>query len=203
MKKILSVVAMAAMFAACNGNSKTNTSTTGTGISQADTAGLKEFKDAKARQEIIQTEGVYNGVDSTASNMPANRLTNTNTVRGEEKSTMASNAGTVHHSHTTSTHHSSTAHSGGSGSSSGSTGSVGSTGSSGDTKVVTTDKKTVVKRKGWSKAAKGTAIGAGAGAVTGAIISKDKSKGAIIGGVVGAAGGYIIGRKKDKQDGRY
>lgn len=57
------------------------------------------------------------------------------------------------------------------------------------------------KKKGWSKAAKGTAIGAGAGAATGAIITRD-AKGAIIGGVVGAAGGYIIGRKQDKKDGR-
>jgi hypothetical protein len=60
---------------------------------------------------------------------------------------------------------------------------------------------TVSKKKGWSKAAKGTAIGAGAGAVTGAIIGKNV-KGAVIGGAVGAAGGYIIGRAQDKKDGR-
>ena len=57
------------------------------------------------------------------------------------------------------------------------------------------------QKKGWSKAAKGTAIGAGAGAVTGAIIGKNV-KGAVIGGAVGAAGGYIIGRSQDKKDGR-
>jgi hypothetical protein len=45
-------------------------------------------------------------------------------------------------------------------------------------------------------------IGAGAGAVTGAIISKKKGKGAVIGGLIGAGGGYIIGRKEDKKDGR-
>ncbi|MEP6616190.1 MAG: YMGG-like glycine zipper-containing protein [Ginsengibacter sp.] len=62
--------------------------------------------------------------------------------------------------------------------------------------------QTTTAKKGWSKAAKGAVIGAGTGAIAGAIISKKKGKGAIIGGVVGAAGGYIIGRSKDKKDGR-
>jgi hypothetical protein len=65
-----------------------------------------------------------------------------------------------------------------------------------------TGQTTTVRKKGWSKAAKGAVIGAGTGAIAGAIISKKKGKGAIIGGVVGAAGGYIIGRSKDKKDGR-
>jgi hypothetical protein len=56
-------------------------------------------------------------------------------------------------------------------------------------------------KKGWSKAAKGAAIGGVAGAAAGAIITKS-GKGAIIGGVLGAGGGYIIGRGKDKKDGR-
>lgn len=59
-----------------------------------------------------------------------------------------------------------------------------------------------VKKKGWSKTAKGTVIGAGSGAVVGAAVSKKKGKGAIIGGVVGAGAGYIIGRNEDKKDGR-
>ena len=62
--------------------------------------------------------------------------------------------------------------------------------------------QTTTQKKGWSSAAKGTAIGAGAGAITGAIISKKKGKGALIGGIVGAGGGYIIGRSKDKRSGR-
>ena len=66
----------------------------------------------------------------------------------------------------------------------------------------TTTTTTTTKKKGWSKAAKGTAIGAGAGALTGVLVSKNKGKGAIIGGVLGAGAGYIIGRKKDKKDGR-
>ncbi len=56
------------------------------------------------------------------------------------------------------------------------------------------------KKKGWSAAAKGAAIGAGTGAIGGAIISKKKGLGAIVGGVVGAAGGYIIGKDIDKKN---
>ncbi len=55
------------------------------------------------------------------------------------------------------------------------------------------------KKKGWSSAAKGAAIGAGAGAIGGAIIAKKKGLGAVVGGVVGAAGGYIIGKDMDKR----
>lgn len=58
------------------------------------------------------------------------------------------------------------------------------------------------QKKGWSAAAKGAAIGAGAGAVTGLIVDKKNARGAIIGGVLGAGTGYIIGRQKDKKTGR-
>lgn len=49
------------------------------------------------------------------------------------------------------------------------------------------------KRKKWSNTAKGAVIGAGVGAVTGAIISKKKGEGAIIGGVAGAGVGAGTG----------
>ncbi len=59
------------------------------------------------------------------------------------------------------------------------------------------------KKKGWSSTAKGAVIGAGTGAVAGAIISKDKGKGAIIGGLigagVGAGAGAIIDKNKRKK----
>lgn len=54
------------------------------------------------------------------------------------------------------------------------------------------------EKEGWNNSTKGAVIGGVGGAVTGAILSKKKVKGAIIGGVIGAAGGYILGRKKDK-----
>jgi len=53
------------------------------------------------------------------------------------------------------------------------------------------------ERKGWSRKAKGAAIGAGAGAATGAVIGG--GKGALIGAAAGAVGGGIIGRKQDKK----
>ncbi len=57
--------------------------------------------------------------------------------------------------------------------------------------------------KGWSDAAKGTAIGGGAGAILGAVVSKNnRGLGAVIGGVVGAGGGYVLGRAQDRKSGR-
>lgn len=61
---------------------------------------------------------------------------------------------------------------------------------------------TAPAKKGMSSAAKGAIIGGAAGAVGGAVISKDKTSGAIIGGAAGAGAGYLIGRDKDKKTGR-
>ena len=54
-------------------------------------------------------------------------------------------------------------------------------------------------KKPWSHRKKDAVIGAGAGAVTGAIVGHG-AKGAVIGGVVGGAGGYLLGKHKDKRD---
>jgi hypothetical protein len=60
------------------------------------------------------------------------------------------------------------------------------------------------KKKGWSKAAKGTAIGTTAGAVAGALINKkNRLAGGIIGGLLGGGIGYGVGRGMDKKDGRF
>ena len=67
-------------------------------------------------------------------------------------------------------------------------------------KAQTEVKETTKTKTGWSNKAKGAAIGAGAGAVTGAVVSNKKGKGAIIGGAVGAGAGYLIGRHKDKKN---
>ena len=67
----------------------------------------------------------------------------------------------------------------------------------------TTEAAPVQRDKGWSDAAKGTAIGGGTGAVLGAVINKkDPVTGAVIGTVVGAGTGYAIGRSRDKKSGR-
>ncbi|AEW00863.1 hypothetical protein A4D02_12955 [Niastella koreensis] len=61
----------------------------------------------------------------------------------------------------------------------------------------------VKKKKGWSKAAKGTVIGAGVGAAAGAIIvKKNRGLGAAAGAVLGGGAGYGVGRSMDKKDGR-
>ena len=61
-------------------------------------------------------------------------------------------------------------------------------------------KQKTTTKKGWSNKAKGAAIGAGAGAVTGAAVSNKKGKGAAIGAAAGAGVGYLIGRHKDKKN---
>jgi hypothetical protein len=60
------------------------------------------------------------------------------------------------------------------------------------------------EKRGWSKAAKGSAIGAGTGAAAGAVLNKkNRVVGGVIGGVIGGAVGYGVGRHMDKRDGRY
>lgn len=59
------------------------------------------------------------------------------------------------------------------------------------------------EKRGMSAKAKGAIIGAGTGAVTGAIINKrNRSKGAIVGGVLGAGAGTGVGAIIDKKNGR-
>ena len=65
-----------------------------------------------------------------------------------------------------------------------------------------TETQTTTKKKGWSSAAKGTVIGAGAGALGGVLIDKKDGRGAIIGGLAGAGAGYLIGRDQDRKSGR-
>lgn len=62
------------------------------------------------------------------------------------------------------------------------------------------------QRKGLGPVAAGTIIGAGAGAVTGAMVGKKKGEGAVIGGIIGAGAGAGTGaiiknaqKKKDAQ----
>ena len=62
--------------------------------------------------------------------------------------------------------------------------------------------KTTTK-KGWSRRAKGAAIGGGGGAILGAVINKNnRVVGGAIGGAIGAGLGYVIGNELDKKHGR-
>ena len=53
------------------------------------------------------------------------------------------------------------------------------------------------KPKGWSRKAKGAAIGGGSGAVVGGLLGG--GKGALIGAGAGVVGGGLIGRNQDKK----
>lgn len=53
------------------------------------------------------------------------------------------------------------------------------------------------KPKGWSRKAKGAAIGGGSGAVMGGLLGG--SKGAVVGAAAGVVGGALIGRNQDKK----
>ncbi|HYD19984.1 MAG TPA: YMGG-like glycine zipper-containing protein [Flavipsychrobacter sp.] len=58
------------------------------------------------------------------------------------------------------------------------------------------------QKKGWSAKAKGAVIGAGVGALGGALIGKRKGTGALIGAGVGALAGLGTGAIIDKKNGR-
>lgn len=59
------------------------------------------------------------------------------------------------------------------------------------------------RKKGWSAKAKGAVIGAGTGAIAGAVINgRNRGVGAVIGGVLGAGAGTGIGAIIDRKNGR-
>jgi hypothetical protein len=185
MKNTILFVMIAAFFAACNSQPQTLQATNTPTVNTADTAGLHEYqmyKQQKELSQIIETEGINDGMNSFASNTPAPVYASA----PRERIVYVNNPAPARRTAARST----TRRSSGGGYSRQGT-------------VARSSQSIPARRKGWSKAAKGTAIGGASGAVLGAIVSKKKVKGAIIGGVVGAAGGYILGRSMDKRDGRY
>lgn len=224
MKKFILSVAIAATVAACN-NHTSDRETAGTqNVSAADTAGLSEFKEWKQKQEQVSTqtftsEGVHDSGSVTeikpaepvviyrdapvrqrrvaSSPKPIKQRVYQEAATEPEnnrmaKAPIATNPGSKRE-----------AYGRGRIGTEGTAGSGTTTseGQNGDV-AVGQPAETPAKKDGWSKAAKGTAIGGASGAVIGAVISKNKGKGAVIGGILGAAGGYIFGRKQDKKDGR-
>ncbi|MDB5192985.1 MAG: hypothetical protein JWQ96_2548 [Segetibacter sp.] len=216
MKKTILSIAIAAIFAACNSNPKTVGQLTNNSneIATADTSGLAAFQKSKEELATIEGQGVEEFSENTSTSasevaptvvyrdLPAKTTRVAKApVRNARTGSVArtSSPKPVYSGNRTSTSRPSTG--------TGSTGTGAETGVSvgaGEPVVVTEPAEVpAAKKEGWSKAAKGTAIGAGSGAVLGAIISKNKGKGAVIGGIVGAAGGYVLGRKQDKKEGRY
>lgn len=60
--------------------------------------------------------------------------------------------------------------------------------------------QTAPAKKGWSDKAKGGVIGAGIGAVAGALIDRKKGQGALIGGLLGGASGIGVGALLDRRN---
>jgi uncharacterized membrane protein YfcA len=54
-------------------------------------------------------------------------------------------------------------------------------------------------KRHWSHRKKDAVIGGGAGAVTGALVSRHPVKGAVVGGAVGTGAGYLVGKRKDRK----
>ena len=70
-----------------------------------------------------------------------------------------------------------------------------------DKQVVANNNVTPVaarKKKGWNHTAKGAVVGAGTGAITGAIINKKRAQGALVGSLIGAGVGAGTGAIVDK-----
>lgn len=175
MKRLLSVLSIAAVMAACNHprtgidsfvvspNDKAPATT-------IDTTGLAQFQAWKAQHELANVN-TYRLADQAIAAAPKKAYT-------AAHKTAKSHTAAYTHRHATNASGTMTSESG------------------------NTAKAPV--KKGWSKAAKGAAIGGGSGAVIGAVVNKkNRAAGAVIGGVVGGGVGYGIGRSMDKKDGRY
>ena len=166
MKRILSIVSIAAVFAACNPQPKVAEVTTAP--PSLDTVGLAQYQQWKVQNELQQSEIVEEQPSqaSYAAAAPVAKKRSAAPVRkASTRSRSVSNESGTMSSETA---------------------------------------NTAKAKKGISKAAKGTAIGAAGGAVVGAVINKkNRVVGGVIGGVLGGGIGYGIGRGMDKKDGRY
>jgi hypothetical protein len=182
MKKILFIPSAIVVFAAC----------------KSKTASTEEAeKVTNKNMVLVDTSGLYKNNASTDVGDNGNAV-NTNSVNTNSNPVVKANKPARKVTSRSNNN------SGNSGSADSYPNNSGNTGSAGNDNSNTSNQGTAVpaKEKGWSDAAKGTAIGGGTGAVLGAVVSKNKAQGAVIGGVIGAGAGYIIGRAKDKKTGR-
>lgn len=174
MKKILFALSTVAVMASCSDNNpRTAAAETKVVTPATDTAGLAQFQAWKAQNELAAAN--QQAQQNLAATEPAKEIVRERVVYVDKPTTRK----------TTSTTRRSTSSSNGTG-------------------VSNSTSQNTAKKKGWSKAAKGAVIGGTSGAVLGAVINKrNRGAGAVIGGIIGAGGGYVIGRSKDKKDGRY
>jgi hypothetical protein len=175
MKKILFALSTVAIMASCSNNNPRTAAETQT-LKPVDTAGLAQFQQWKAQNELAVANQLAQQNQVAA--QPTKEIVHERVVYVDKPTTRRSTS--------TSTRRS--------------TSSASSNGSG----VYNSTSSNTAKKKGWSKAAKGAVIGGVGGAVLGGVINKrNRAAGAAIGGILGAGVGYGIGRSKDKKDGRY
>lgn len=192
MKKLLPVLGISLLMAACNTSPDLKIDAAQAvqqNISTPDTTGMAEFNAWKAQNELASISAVNQTQQQAAAPEKTRTIVKYVPVKSSAPKTV---------SHTSS--------SSGQSSSSGAADQTGSGSSAADTGSGNSESSGTAqaeKKEGWSKAAKGAVIGGVTGAAAGAVINKkNRVVGAVIGGVVGAAGGYGVGRTMDKKDGR-
>ena len=195
MKRLLPILSIAVVMAACNSNPEKIATAYPAATQQApvnsiDTAGFAAFQNYKAINELgavqepEQQEMIVAAPVKKATPAPVRKASKS--VVSKPKPTPASTGNTSGNS--------------GSSGSSVSTGNDDGAVSAGSGDVA----QAPAERAKISKAAKGAVIGGVAGAAAGAVLNKkNRAVGAVIGGVIGAGGGYVLGRGMDKKDGRY
>jgi hypothetical protein len=193
MKKLLPFLSLA-FLAACNSNpDKAGVSTTPVTqqapVQTLDTTGYAKYQDWKAQNELVEIKE-YNEPEQQKA-APVARVKRAYKAPVRKAAPVASapkKKAAVRKPVSTN-------------SGSGSTASAGS-GTEMNNEGSNSAKAPAVEEKGgWSKTAKGTVIGAGGGAVIGAVINKkNRAAGAVIGGVLGAGVGYGLGKVLDKKE---
>jgi hypothetical protein len=206
MKKVLPILSLAVVMAACNTNPSL-ISQTKEEVSKEqkaaemkqDTTGFAQYQSQQAQQEIILTEEVEAPVKTTAV-APVKRVAPVKKAQAAPVRKASVAAAPKKARATKSTASSSSNTNAGAGNS-------GSEGSGNEGVVKGNESAPAAEaeeKKGISKAAKGAVVGAVGGAAAGAVINKkNRTVGAVIGAVIGAGGGYVVGRTQDKKDGRY
>lgn len=195
MKKLLPIFSIAIIMAACNTTpqegQKANPSGTMELAASAfnpDTAGLSQFQAWKAQNELAEPKDYSRQVQQKEDAPVAKaKKISRKPVSRKPQYTAASKRNVVYRQ------------------SKQASDSPSSNGNSGPVVMDSESSNTAEapEKRGWSKAAKGTAIGAGGGAVIGATVyKKNRALGAAIGGVLGGGIGYKIGRNMDKKEGR-
>lgn len=225
MKKSILSIAIVALLASCSNEKSTDETRITSTVENVDTIGLSDYKEWKQKQELQSTQQTYtspgvNDVVEVPTEKPApvviyreaparrtqvarspkptrQKVYKTPVEQADNRSVASTPPPPISRSEREPYGRES-----GTESNPGN-GTTPSNDGNGDVAVNTPAPSEVPEKKdGWSKAAKGTAVGGASGAVIGAVISKNKTKGAVIGGIVGAAGGYIFGRNKDKKEAR-